>query len=152
MYIAPHCLVKDEGFANYGWNVTTPCSGNNSKLIKYSKILLQRDHKNKIIHNKKQLHNYTQLFHRHRWDHRLLEPTIASASKSSANESTNSNERSADELREIHGMSTGNPEACPADPQLSSQTLGSVGSITNSSMDMQGVNKSNSTNNNNNGQ
>ncbi|XP_058743756.1 protein PHYTOCHROME-DEPENDENT LATE-FLOWERING isoform X1 [Vicia villosa] len=49
----------------------------------------------------------------------------------------------------IHGMSTGNPEACPASPQLSSQTLGSVGSITNSSMDMQGVNKSNSVNNNN---
>lgn len=47
----------------------------------------------------------------------------------------------------VHGMSTGNPEACPASPQLSSQTLGSVGSITNSSMDMQGVNKSNSANN-----
>jgi hypothetical protein len=31
---------------------------------------------------------------------------------------------------------------------LSSQTLGSVGSITNSPMDMQGVNKSNSVNNN----
>ncbi|CAK8575420.1 unnamed protein product [Lathyrus sativus] len=51
---------------------------------------------------------------------------------------------------EIHGMSTGNPEACLAGPQLSSQTLGSVGSITNSSMDMQGVNKNNSANNNNN--
>ncbi|PNX80860.1 hypothetical protein L195_g041381, partial [Trifolium pratense] len=48
----------------------------------------------------------------------------------------------------IHAMSTGNPEACPASPQLSSQTLGSVGSITNSPMDMQGVNKSNSVNNN----
>ncbi|XP_019443543.1 PREDICTED: uncharacterized protein LOC109356679 isoform X2 [Lupinus angustifolius] len=44
----------------------------------------------------------------------------------------------------IHAtMSAGNPEACPASPQLSSQTLGSVNSITNSSMDMQGVNKSN---------
>ncbi|KAK4269052.1 hypothetical protein QN277_022257 [Acacia crassicarpa] len=47
----------------------------------------------------------------------------------------------------IHPMSAGNPEACPASPQLSSQTLGSVGSITNSPMDMQGVNKSNSVNN-----
>lgn len=47
----------------------------------------------------------------------------------------------------IHPMSTGNPEACPPSPQLSSQTLGSVGSITNSPMDMQGVNKSNSVNN-----
>lgn len=48
----------------------------------------------------------------------------------------------------IHGMNAGNPEACPASPQLSSQTLGSVSSITNSPMDMQGVNKSNSVNNN----
>lgn len=47
----------------------------------------------------------------------------------------------------IHAMSTGNPEACPASPQLSSQTLGSVSSICNSPMDMQGVNKSNSVNN-----
>lgn len=47
----------------------------------------------------------------------------------------------------IHAMSAGNPEACPASPQLSSQTLGSVGSITNSPMDMQGVNKSNSVSN-----
>ncbi|KAI4355402.1 hypothetical protein L6164_004181 [Bauhinia variegata] len=47
----------------------------------------------------------------------------------------------------IHAMSAGNPEACPASPQLSSQTLGSVSSITNSPMDMQGVNKSNSVNN-----
>ncbi|KAI9119818.1 hypothetical protein K1719_009207 [Acacia pycnantha] len=47
----------------------------------------------------------------------------------------------------IHPMSAGNPEACPASPQLSSQTLGSVGSITNSPMDMQGVNMSNSVNN-----
>lgn len=44
----------------------------------------------------------------------------------------------------IHAMNAGNPEACPASPQLSSQTLGSVSSITNSPMDMQGVNKSNS--------
>ncbi|KAF3451997.1 hypothetical protein FNV43_RR08093 [Rhamnella rubrinervis] len=44
----------------------------------------------------------------------------------------------------IHAMSAGNPEVCPASPQLSSQTLGSVGSITNSPMDIQGVNKSNS--------
>lgn len=43
----------------------------------------------------------------------------------------------------IHAMSTGNPEACPASPQLSSQTLGSVSSMANSPMDMQGVNKSN---------
>lgn len=47
----------------------------------------------------------------------------------------------------IHGMNAGNPEG-PASPQLSSQTLGSVSSITNSPMDMQGVNKSNSVNNN----
>ncbi|PHT45852.1 hypothetical protein CQW23_15010 [Capsicum baccatum] len=47
----------------------------------------------------------------------------------------------------IHPMSTGNPEACPASPQLSSQTMGSVGSITNSPMELQGVNKSNSINN-----
>ncbi|KAE9595880.1 hypothetical protein Lal_00030581 [Lupinus albus] len=40
-------------------------------------------------------------------------------------------------------MSAGNPEACPASPQLSSQTLGSVNSLTNSHIDMQGVNKSN---------
>ncbi|KAD6794839.1 hypothetical protein E3N88_05735 [Mikania micrantha] len=40
-------------------------------------------------------------------------------------------------------MSAGNQEAnCPASPQLSSQTMGSVSSITNSPMDMQGVNKS----------
>ncbi|KAF8011293.1 hypothetical protein BT93_J1795 [Corymbia citriodora subsp. variegata] len=43
----------------------------------------------------------------------------------------------------VHGMSAGNPEACPASPQLSSQTLGSVGSINNSPMELQGVNKSN---------
>lgn len=47
----------------------------------------------------------------------------------------------------IHTMSTGNPEACPASPQLSSQTLGSVNSIANSPMELQGVNKSNSVNN-----
>ncbi|XP_022147223.1 uncharacterized protein LOC111016216 isoform X2 [Momordica charantia] len=41
----------------------------------------------------------------------------------------------------IHALSAGNPEVCPASP------LGSVGSITNSPMDMQGVNKSNSVNN-----
>lgn len=41
----------------------------------------------------------------------------------------------------------GNPDVCPASPQLSSQTLGSVSSITNSPMDLQGVNKSNSINN-----
>ncbi|MFS7981095.1 putative transcription factor Spt20 [Helianthus anomalus] len=40
-------------------------------------------------------------------------------------------------------MSAGNQEAlCPASPQLSSQTMGSVSSMTNSPMDMQGVNKS----------
>ncbi|KAI4330719.1 hypothetical protein MLD38_028978 [Melastoma candidum] len=39
----------------------------------------------------------------------------------------------------VHAMSTGNQEGCPpASPQLSSQTLGSVGSITNSPMEMQG--------------
>ncbi|CAI9766058.1 unnamed protein product [Fraxinus pennsylvanica] len=43
----------------------------------------------------------------------------------------------------IHPMSAGNVEACPASPQLSSHTLGSVGSITNSSMELQGVNKNN---------
>ncbi|TYK03946.1 histone-lysine N-methyltransferase 2D isoform X1 [Cucumis melo var. makuwa] len=47
----------------------------------------------------------------------------------------------------IHALSAGNPEVCPASPQLSSQTLGSVSSIANSPMDMQGVNKSNSVNN-----
>ncbi|RYQ89008.1 hypothetical protein Ahy_B09g095877 isoform C [Arachis hypogaea] len=47
----------------------------------------------------------------------------------------------------LHALSAGNPEACPASPQLSSQTLGSVSSIANSPMDMQGVNKSNSVNN-----
>ncbi|XVF27107.1 hypothetical protein REPUB_Repub14bG0078100 [Reevesia pubescens] len=46
----------------------------------------------------------------------------------------------------IHALSAGNPEACPASPQLSSQTLGSVSSITNSPMDL-GVNKSNSVGN-----
>ncbi|KAK3022152.1 hypothetical protein RJ639_045291 [Escallonia herrerae] len=44
----------------------------------------------------------------------------------------------------IHPMSAGNQETCPASPQLSSQTMGSVGSITNSPMDLQGVNNSNS--------
>ncbi|GAB4850016.1 hypothetical protein Ancab_029314 [Ancistrocladus abbreviatus] len=47
----------------------------------------------------------------------------------------------------MHPLSAGNPEAGPASPQLSSQTLGSVGSITNSPMDLQGVNKSNSMSN-----
>ncbi|KAH6793288.1 nuclear receptor coactivator [Perilla frutescens var. hirtella] len=47
----------------------------------------------------------------------------------------------------IHPMAAGNPEACPPSPQLSSQTLGSVSSITNSPMELQGVNKSNSVNN-----
>ncbi|KZV27543.1 hypothetical protein F511_04594 [Dorcoceras hygrometricum] len=48
----------------------------------------------------------------------------------------------------IHPMSTSNPETCPpASPQVSSQTLGSVGSIANSPMELQGVNKSNSVNN-----
>jgi len=47
----------------------------------------------------------------------------------------------------LHPLSGGNPEACPASPQLSSQTLGSVGSITNSPMELQGVNKSNSVSN-----
>lgn len=44
----------------------------------------------------------------------------------------------------IQPMSASNPDACPASPQVSSQsqTLGSVGSITNSPMDVQ--NKSNS--------
>ncbi|CAM8906793.1 unnamed protein product [Rhodiola kirilowii] len=46
----------------------------------------------------------------------------------------------------IHPITvSGNPEVCPpASPQLSSQTLGSVGSISNSPMELQGVNKSNS--------
>ncbi|CAI0418968.1 unnamed protein product [Linum tenue] len=47
----------------------------------------------------------------------------------------------------IHAMSGGNPEGCPASPQLSSQTVNSIGSITNSPMELQGVNKSNSGNN-----
>lgn len=47
----------------------------------------------------------------------------------------------------MHAISTGNPEACPASPQLSSQTLGSANSIANSPMELQGVNKNNSVNN-----
>ncbi|XP_051135619.1 protein PHYTOCHROME-DEPENDENT LATE-FLOWERING [Andrographis paniculata] len=47
----------------------------------------------------------------------------------------------------IHPMAAANPEACPASPQLSSQTMGSVSSITNSPMELQGANKSNSVNN-----
>ncbi|CAL1399594.1 unnamed protein product [Linum trigynum] len=47
----------------------------------------------------------------------------------------------------IHAMSGGNPDGCPASPQLSSQTVNSIGSITNSPMELQGVNKSNSVNN-----
>ncbi|KAJ0096396.1 hypothetical protein Patl1_29055 [Pistacia atlantica] len=42
----------------------------------------------------------------------------------------------------MHAISAGNQEPCPTSPQLSSQTLGSVGSITNSPMDLHGVNKS----------
>ncbi|KAL8170753.1 hypothetical protein V2J09_022557 [Rumex salicifolius] len=41
----------------------------------------------------------------------------------------------------MNPTSAGNPDPGPASPQLSSQTLGSVGSISNSSMDLQGVNK-----------
>ncbi|CAN0877730.1 Protein PHYTOCHROME-DEPENDENT LATE-FLOWERING [Linum grandiflorum] len=41
-----------------------------------------------------------------------------------------------------------NTEGCPASPQLSSQTVGSIGSMAaNSPMELQGVNKSNSVNN-----
>ncbi|KAL1214448.1 Protein PHYTOCHROME-DEPENDENT LATE-FLOWERING [Cardamine amara subsp. amara] len=47
----------------------------------------------------------------------------------------------------MHPMSTSNLEACPGSPQLSSQTMGSVGSITNSPMELQGP-KNNSTGNN----
>ena len=47
----------------------------------------------------------------------------------------------------MHPMSTSNLEACPASPQLSSQTHGSGGSITNSPMELQGP-KSNSAGNN----
>ncbi|CAG7893396.1 unnamed protein product [Brassica rapa] len=48
----------------------------------------------------------------------------------------------------MHPMSTSNLEACPASPQLSSQTHGSVGSIANSPMELQGPkNNSASTNN-----
>lgn len=47
----------------------------------------------------------------------------------------------------IHALSAGNPDACPASPQLSSQTLGSVSSIAHSPMDLQGVNKGNSVSN-----
>ncbi|CAA3020270.1 Hypothetical predicted protein [Olea europaea subsp. europaea] len=47
----------------------------------------------------------------------------------------------------IHPISAGNSEACPASPQVSSQTMGSVGSIANSSMELQGVNKNNSVGN-----
>ncbi|XWS12183.1 hypothetical protein CRYUN_Cryun37aG0068000 [Craigia yunnanensis] len=46
----------------------------------------------------------------------------------------------------IHALSAGNPESCPASPQLSSQTLGSVSSITNSPIEL-GANKSNSVGN-----
>ncbi|KAK9099588.1 hypothetical protein Syun_026633 [Stephania yunnanensis] len=44
-------------------------------------------------------------------------------------------------------MSTASAGAPPASPQLSSQTLGSVGSMTSSPMELQGVNKSNSVGN-----
>ncbi|XP_022842611.1 mediator of RNA polymerase II transcription subunit 15a [Olea europaea var. sylvestris] len=47
----------------------------------------------------------------------------------------------------IHPISAGNSETCPASPQVSSQTMGSVGSIANSSMELQGVNKNNSVGN-----
>ncbi|KAE9605816.1 hypothetical protein Lal_00025579 [Lupinus albus] len=48
----------------------------------------------------------------------------------------------------IHAAtSAGIPEACPQSPQLSSQTLGPINNITNSHMDMQDVNKSNSVSN-----
>ncbi|KAG8494651.1 hypothetical protein CXB51_012264 [Gossypium anomalum] len=46
----------------------------------------------------------------------------------------------------IHALNACNPEGCPASPQLSSQTLGSVSSITNSPMEL-GGNKSNSVGN-----
>ncbi|KAF8099518.1 hypothetical protein N665_0242s0005 [Sinapis alba] len=48
----------------------------------------------------------------------------------------------------MHPMSTSNLEACPASPQLSSQTHGSVGSIANSPMELQGP-KNNSASSNN---
>ncbi|KAL1810626.1 protein PHYTOCHROME-DEPENDENT LATE-FLOWERING [Daucus carota subsp. sativus] len=47
----------------------------------------------------------------------------------------------------MHPLSAGNQEGCPASPQLSSQTLGSVGSITNSPMELQGGNKTTSAGN-----
>lgn len=47
----------------------------------------------------------------------------------------------------IHPVNGANPEACPASPQLGSQTLGSVGSIANSPMELQGVNTNNSVSN-----
>lgn len=48
----------------------------------------------------------------------------------------------------MHSMSAGNiVDACPPSPQLSSQTLGSVGSIPNQAMDLQGANNTNSGNN-----
>ncbi|KAG9137668.1 hypothetical protein Leryth_011393 [Lithospermum erythrorhizon] len=47
----------------------------------------------------------------------------------------------------MHSMSAGNMEVCPPSPQLSSQTLGSVGSIPNQTIELQGVNKTNSGNN-----
>ncbi|XP_019430417.1 PREDICTED: mucin-5AC-like [Lupinus angustifolius] len=76
------------------------------------------------------------------------EPTSSAVSKPSTDESTNAYEPTTDELRGHYAaMSAGNPEACPASPQLSSQTFGSINSITNLPMDMQGVNKSNSVNN-----
>ncbi|XP_043720527.1 protein PHYTOCHROME-DEPENDENT LATE-FLOWERING-like isoform X2 [Telopea speciosissima] len=47
----------------------------------------------------------------------------------------------------LQPISAGNAGAGPASPQLSSQTLGSVSSITSSPMELQGVNKSNSVGN-----
>ncbi|GAA0183981.1 chromatin/chromatin-binding, or -regulatory protein [Lithospermum erythrorhizon] len=47
----------------------------------------------------------------------------------------------------MHSTSAGNMEACPPSPQLSSQTLGSIGSIPNQAMELQGVSKTNSGNN-----
>ncbi|KAF8393662.1 hypothetical protein HHK36_021908 [Tetracentron sinense] len=47
----------------------------------------------------------------------------------------------------LQSMNAGNVGAGPASPQLSSQTLGSVGSISSSPIELQGVNKSNSVSN-----
>ncbi|KAL1562946.1 hypothetical protein AAHA92_05463 [Salvia divinorum] len=77
--------------------------------------------------NKKQLHHSKLSFHLPKSDH-------LQAGDAPPYESTTA-------------PANDNPEACPASSQLSSQTMGSVGSIANSPMELHGANKSKSVNN-----